>query len=102
MSRPLILRPEAEADAEADAEAARDQLDAVRAGLGLKSVSCLRDVLARVESMPELHGVTWQDVRAARLKQFRHVVYYVVFAERIEVLAILHGARDHSVWKSRA
>ena len=98
MSIPLILRPEAVADA----EAARDQLHAARAGLGLQFVARLRDVLERIEAMPELYGVTWHDVRAVRLKQFRHVVYYVVFADRVEVLAVLHGARDSSVWQSRA
>ncbi len=47
--------------------------------------------------MPELYGAVWQDVRAARLKKFRHVDYYVAFADRIEVLAVLHGSRDASV-----
>jgi plasmid stabilization system protein ParE len=43
----------------------------------------------------------WQDVRAARLRKFRHVVYYVAFADRVEVLAVLHGSRDPSAWQSR-
>jgi plasmid stabilization system protein ParE len=60
------------------------------------------EVLERIESMPEIYGVVWQDVRAARLKRFRHVVYYVVFADRVEVLAVLHGARDAAAWRSRA
>jgi hypothetical protein len=25
--------------------------------------------------MPEMYGVVWQDVRAARLRKFRHVIY---------------------------
>ncbi len=97
MSLPLIVRPEAEADA----LVVRDQLDAARHGLGLQFVSRLREVLDRIEACPKLHGVVWQDVRAVRLKQFRHVVYYVVFENRVEVLAILHGARDSSRWQSR-
>jgi len=40
-------------------------------------------------------------VRAARLRKFRYVVYYVVFADRVEVLGVLHGSRDGSVWQSR-
>ena len=43
----------------------------------------------------------WQDVRAARLKQFRYIVYFIVLADRVEVLAVLDGARDSSSWKSR-
>jgi plasmid stabilization system protein ParE len=52
--------------------------------------------------MPELHGKVWEDVRAARLKQFRYIVYFIVLEDRIEVLAVLHGARDPSAWQSRA
>ncbi len=70
MSLPVILRPEAEVDI----QAARDQLAAVRVGLGNQVLARVREVLARIEKMPELHGNVWEDVRAARLKQFRQMV----------------------------
>ena len=97
MSLPVILRHEAEVDV----QEARDQLEAVRIGLGSQVLARVRDVLARIEKMPELHGKVWQDVRAARLKQFRYIVYFIVLADRVEVLAVLHGARDPSSWQSR-
>ena len=97
MSLPVILRHEAEVDV----QEARDQLEKVRVGLGNQVLARVREVLARIEKMPELHGKVWQDVRAARLKQFRYIVYFIVLADRVEVLAILHGARDPSSWKSR-
>jgi len=97
VSLPVILRHEAEADV----QEARDQLEAVRAGLGTQVLARVREVLARIEKMPELHGKVWQDVRAARLKQFRYIVYFIVLADRVEVLAVLHGARDPSSWQSR-
>ncbi len=97
MSGPVILRPAAEADV----KEIYDYLEQIRAGLGKKFISRLREVLERIESFPELYGVVWQDVRAARLRRFRYVVYYVPFADRVEVLAVLHGARDESVWKAR-
>jgi toxin ParE1/3/4 len=97
VSLPVILRPEAEVDV----QEARDQLEAVRVGLGTQVLARVRDVLARIEKMPELHGKVWQDVRAARLKQFRYIVYFIVLADRVEVLAVLHGARDPSSWQSR-
>lgn len=97
MSLPVILRHEAEVDV----QEARDQLEAVRVGLGTQVLARLREVLARIEKMPELHGKVWQDVRAARLKQFRYIVYFIVLADRVEVLAVLHGARDPSFWQSR-
>lgn len=98
MSGPLILRPEAEADI----DTAFGHLNAARAGLGAIFLDRLREVLKRVESIPRLYGVVWEDVRAARLKQFRYVVYFVEFVDRIEVLAVMHGSRDASEWKSRA
>ncbi len=97
MSLPVILRHEAEVDV----QEARDQLEAVRVGLGSQILARVREVLARIEKMPELHGKVWQDVRAARLKQFRYIVYFIVLADRVEVLAVLHGARDPSSWQSR-
>ena len=97
MSAPVIIRPEAEEDI----QTTHDALEQVQTGLGRRFVGRLREVLERVESTPELYGVVWQDVRAVRVKQFRYVLYYVVFSDRVEVIAVLHGARDPSVWQSR-
>jgi plasmid stabilization system protein ParE len=95
---PVILRP----TADGDIQATHDELEQARVGLGDRFVARVREVLERIEYMPEMYGVVWQDVRAARLRKFRHIVYYVAFADRVEVLAVLHGARDASAWQSRA
>src|SRR4051812_4807401 len=97
MSLPVILRPAADADI----QATHAELEQCRAGLGARLVDEVREVLERIEFMPEMYGFVWQDVRAARLKKFRHVVYSVVFADRVEVLAVLHGSRKASAWQSR-
>jgi toxin ParE1/3/4 len=97
LSLPVILRHEAEVDI----QEARDQLEAIRVGLGNQVLARVREVLDRIEKMPELHGKVWEDVRAARLKQFRYIVYFIVLADRVEVLAVLHSARDPSSWQSR-
>jgi len=98
MSLPVILRPEADADI----QATHDELERSQAGLGARFVARVRETLERIEAMPETYGLVWQDVRAARLRKFRHVVYYVVFANRVDVLAVMHGSRDASAWQSRA
>jgi plasmid stabilization system protein ParE len=97
VSLPVILRP----TADADVQAIHDELEQVQHGLGNRFVARVRDVLERIESMPGMYGVVWQDVRAARLKKFRYLVYYVVFADRVEVLAVMHGSRDAPAWQSR-
>jgi toxin ParE1/3/4 len=94
---PVILRPEAEADI----RVIHSQLEEVRPGLGTTFVDRVREVLERIEKMPELHGAIWEDVRAVRLRKFRYILYYIVGERRLEVLAVLHGARDPAVWHSR-
>jgi plasmid stabilization system protein ParE len=97
MTCPVIVRP----DADADIQKIHIDLEQVRTGLGAKFAAQLRVVLERIESMPELHGVVWKDVRAARVKKFRYIAYYIVFSDRVEVLAVMDGARDSSAWQSR-
>jgi toxin ParE1/3/4 len=97
MSLPVIMRPLAEADV---VEIFGD-LDFLRPGLGKRFLARLREVLDRIEWMPEMYGAVWQDVRAVKLRKFRYVVYYTVLADHVEDLAVLHGSRDESMWKSR-
>jgi plasmid stabilization system protein ParE len=97
VSFPVIFRPAAEADV----RLAHAELEQVQAGLGDRFVARVREVLERIERMPEMYGTIARDVRAARLRKFRHIVYYVVFPDRVEVLAILHGSRNASSWQSR-
>jgi plasmid stabilization system protein ParE len=97
VSLPLLLRPEADADI----QVSYDELEEVQVGLGDQFVARVREVLERIEAMPRLFAVVWHDVRAVRLKKFRHVVYYIILDDRVEILAVLHGARDTSVWQSR-
>jgi plasmid stabilization system protein ParE len=98
MSLPVVLRPEASRDV----AAARDYLEARRAGLGQAFLDRLTEALTRIRAMPELHGVVWRSVRASRLRRFTYVVYYRVQDDRVEVLAVMHGSRDASAWQARA
>jgi toxin ParE1/3/4 len=97
MSLPVVLRPEATKDA---AEAI-GYFDALRPGLGQAFLIQVQDVLLRISGMPELHGIVWRNVRAARLRRFTYVVYYRVLEDRLEVLAVVQGNRDAAVWQSR-
>ena len=97
MSLPVVLRPEATKDA---AEAI-GYFDALRPGLGQAFLIQVQDVLLRISGMPEIHGIVWRNVRAARLRRFTYVVYYRVHEDRLEVLVVVQGNRDAAVWQSR-
>ena len=90
MKRPIVVRPAAQADI---SEAAR-LLESSRPGLGRRFLVRLQQALEQIETMPELYGVVWQDVRAARLNSFRHLVYDIVFPDRVEVLAVMHWSQN--------
>ena len=49
-----------------------------------------------------MYAATFRGVRPAKLRRFPYVVYYRVLADRIEVLAVLHGSRDPRIWQGRA
>ena len=98
MSLPVVLRPEASRDA----EEARDYLEVQRPGFGQAFLDRLNEALTRIGAMPEMYGVVWRNVRAARLRQFTYVVYYRVHDDRVEVLAVMHGRRDAPAWQARA
>ncbi len=98
MSLPVVLRPEASRDA----EEARDYLEGQRAGWGQAFLKRLDEVLGQIGAMPQLYGIVWRNVRAARLRQFTYVAYYRVHDDRVEVLAVLHGSRNASTWQGRA
>jgi toxin ParE1/3/4 len=97
VSLPVGLRPEASRDV----EEARDYLEVQRVGLGQAFLNRVTEALARIGAMPEMYGVVWRNVRAARLRRFTYVVYYRVHDDRVEVLAIIHGSRDASAWQRR-
>jgi toxin ParE1/3/4 len=97
MSLRVIVRPAAEADI----NEIHSYLEQVREGLGSQFAANLREVLEPLEKSPEMHGVVWRDIRAVRIRRFQYVMYYVVDADRVDVLAVLHGARAAEAWRSR-
>ena len=97
MSVPVILRP----IAEADVRSIHSELETIRTGLGSQFSTRLQVLLERIEAMPQMYGILWKTVRAAIIHRFRYVVYYIAFADRTEVLAVMHAARDASAWQSR-
>ena len=97
MNLPVILSPAADRDIEAAAEWYEEA-----AGSGARFVARVQEVLDRIGLTPELHAVAYRDVRRARVPKFPYNIYSRVIADRVEILAVVHGRRDPSVWQSRA
>jgi plasmid stabilization system protein ParE len=97
MSLPVALRPEAEQDL----IEARNWHERQQRGFGEDFLESISTIFERLAETPELNGITRKNVRTCRPKKFPYVIYYRVMADRVEVLAILHGSRDPSVWRSR-
>jgi toxin ParE1/3/4 len=98
VSLPVTFRPETQDDL----LLARDWYQRQAPGLGDAFSAAFEQLMDRVEAMPELYAVTFRGVRPAKLRRFPYVLYYRLLADRIEVLAVLHGSRDPRVWQRRA
>ena len=97
MSRPVVFRPQAEAEV----LAARTWYDAQRPGLGDEFAAAFDRALNLVttspESFPKVHGET----RRALLRRFPYALYFRLLPSALLVLAVVHGRRDPRVWRSR-
>ena len=98
MSLPLAFHREVREET----DAAYGWYEQQRAGLGEEFLAALESCFARIQHDPEMYGTVYRDVRAALVRRFPYVVYYRAEPERIEVLAVQHGSRDPSLWRSRA
>ena len=97
MTLPIVVRPEARSDV----TEACEWYDGKSSGLGQRFLDELDRMFQRIQSHPLLYEEAMKNVRRARLRRFPYVIYYRVLAERIEVLAVLHGRRDPRVWQRR-
>lgn len=97
MSTPVVIRPLALTDID---DVYRD-LQGTLPGLGDRFLARLKEVIEHIERSPQLYGVVYGTVRAVRLRRFQYVLYYRVTETYAEVLAVIHGARRESAWKSR-
>jgi toxin ParE1/3/4 len=98
MSPRIVLRPEAEADL----LQARNWYEQEDSELAEAFVDSFEEMIARIETMPELYAVALENIRRGKLRRFPYLVYYRVLSDRIEVIGVLHGSRNPRVWQGRA
>jgi plasmid stabilization system protein ParE len=97
--RPLILRPQAEAEVE---EAFR-WYEARTPGLGAEFVRTVDAALSSIERQPELYPVKYKAARQVVLRRFPYSLFYLIQPDgSVEVIACSHTRRNPRRWRSRA
>ena len=95
--KPLVLRAQARVDVEAAVTWYVD--DAGEAG-ATRFVAELEQAYARVARQPAMgsprwgHALSLPALRHWPLKRLPYLVFFVEFDERVEIVRVLHGARD--------
>jgi plasmid stabilization system protein ParE len=61
----------------------------------------LRSGYRRIADQPKMYQSVEADVRAAPIRRFPFSIYYKILPEWIEILGVLHQARDPRKWRKR-
>jgi toxin ParE1/3/4 len=97
MSRSILLRPEAEEDL----ATGRDWYDRQKERLGDEFLRAVNGTFERIADQPELYAVVHGEVRRMKMRRFPYVVYCISSTSSIEIIGVLHAARDPRLWRSR-
>ncbi len=97
MSLPLVFHP----DVQPEVDDAYRWYEQQRSGLGDDFLAAVEEVFDRLRRIPEVHQKVFQDVRRAMPKRFPYGVYYRIYSDRVEVIAVYHSSRDPRGWQSR-
>ena len=97
MTRPIVFRPEVEAEL---AEAV-DWYEMRGQGLGAELLRSLDAVIAQVQRRPTLYPIVFGSARRAVLRRFPYSVIYIVQDDEILIAACIHSKRDPIRWQKR-
>jgi plasmid stabilization system protein ParE len=89
-------------DARDDIRSARDWYERQRPGLGTRFGEELDAAMSAIQQWPLLYAVIYRDIRRAMTRHFPYAIYFIVDNERINVLRVLHHARDPRQWQSKS
>ncbi|MGE3818959.1 MAG: hypothetical protein AB7I30_05950 [Isosphaeraceae bacterium] len=62
----------------------------------------VEELLEGIQLMPESHRMISKRVRRALTRRFPFSVYYLIEADEVVVIGVLHSQRDPSRWKARS
>jgi plasmid stabilization system protein ParE len=97
MTRRVILRQRAHNDL----RSAFEWYERQRPGLGESFLLAVEERLENIAAFPDANRLIYRQVRRAVVERFPYLIFYVVKAERVDVLAVLHHARNPADWPTR-
>ncbi len=97
MARRLVVQPQSDLDIQAATLWYEDQ----QSGLGVDFLNELERVFQRISENPQQFPQLEHTVRRALLHRFPYGVYFLVEAQDVKILAILHLHRAPDMWSSR-
>jgi plasmid stabilization system protein ParE len=97
----MAYRLKIEPEAELDVFRAFREYEIARRGLGKRFVVRLQDVLDRIAANPEIHAITYHNVRQTLVRKFPYAVCYTLEGKTVSVLAVFHTSRNPDDWQSR-
>lgn len=93
--KPLGLRFRPEARLELEDAAAWYEENAP--GLGAEFVADVAALIAALDEFPERFPIHRDIIRRAGMRRFPHFVYFTVLPDCLEILAVIHSARNPAV-----
>jgi plasmid stabilization system protein ParE len=97
----VITRIIIRAIAENDIAKARRWYERQRVGLGGEFIAEVRAALERLQADSDLGIDVFEHMRRYSVRRFPYGVFYIVEADSIRVLAVLHARRSPRAWKRR-
>jgi len=97
MTRRVILRQRAQSDL----RSAFHWYESQRQGLGEDFLAAVQQRLEGIGAFPDANRAVHRGIRRAIVSRFPYLIFYVPKVERIDVLAVLHHARNPGDWPSR-
>lgn len=97
MIRPLVIRPEAEAEM----TEAFDWYEERIPGLGNDFLLCVDATLNSIARSPELYPRIYRIARRALIRRFPYEIFFLDETDKIIVLSVFHAKRNPKSWQER-
>jgi plasmid stabilization system protein ParE len=70
-------------------------------GLGSRFAGEVDHVIELLLGNPKIGALVDEELRHFVLRRFPHSIIYVVFKEKLFIIAVAHGSRNPGYWRSR-